>query len=220
MRKLNIKSKLVVITGSAGGLGKAFAVKLLSLGARVCISDINENLGRQTLSELSETFGEDRVEFVGCDVTKEDSVEKLIKQAEEVFKSKLYCFINNAGVMGEKEGWRLCMDINLTGVLHGTNLAMDQMGKDKGGNGGVVVNVASILGLFCAEQPKVTNLMSSIRSLFGFTSCCRLSVQCQQECSCHFDKVHRQRVLLFPHGCESDVSMSKRSTNTNSQWLH
>ena len=30
-----------------------------------------------------------------------------------------------AGVMGEKEGWRLCMDINLTGVLHGTNIAME-----------------------------------------------------------------------------------------------
>ena len=29
------------------------------------------------------------------------------------------------GVMGEKEGWRLCMDINLTGVLHGTNIAME-----------------------------------------------------------------------------------------------
>lgn len=67
----------------------------------MCISDINENLGRQTLSELSETFGEDRVEFVGCDVTKEDSVEKLIKQAEEVFKSKLYCFINNAGKLAK-----------------------------------------------------------------------------------------------------------------------
>ena len=70
-------------------------------GAKVCISDINENLGRQTLSELSETFGEDRVVFVCCDVTKEDSVEKLIKQAEEVFKSKLYCFINNAGELGK-----------------------------------------------------------------------------------------------------------------------
>ena len=32
---------------------------------------------------------------------------------------------NCLGVMGEKEGWRLCMDINLTGVLHGTNLAME-----------------------------------------------------------------------------------------------
>ena len=29
------------------------------------------------------------------------------------------------GVMGEKEGWKLCMDINLTGVLHGTNIAME-----------------------------------------------------------------------------------------------
>jgi len=171
MRKLNIKSKLVVITGSAGGLGKAFAVKLLSLGARVCISDINENLGRQTLSELSETFGEDRVEFVGCDVTKEDSVEKLIKQAEEVFKSKLYCFINNAGVMGEKEGWRLCLDINLTGVLHGTNLAMDHMGTDKGGNGGIVVNVASILGLFCAEQPKGYQYNVSKSAVVTLTRC-------------------------------------------------
>ena len=34
----------------------------------------------------------------------------------------LYQFLS--GVMGEKEGWKLCMDINLTGVLHGTNLAM------------------------------------------------------------------------------------------------
>ena len=72
----------------------------------MCISDINENLGRQTLSELSETFGEDRVEFVGCDVTKEDSVEKLIKQAEEVFKSKLYCFINNAGKLAKSNSSR------------------------------------------------------------------------------------------------------------------
>ena len=74
--------------------------------------------------------------------------------------------------MGEKEGWRLCMDINLTGVLHGTNLAMEyvstlelmkifskilmfrKMSVEDGGDGGIIVNIASILGLFCAEQPK------------------------------------------------------------------
>ena len=111
-----------------------------NLGAKVCISDINEKLGQETLSELARCYGEDRVAFVGCDVTKQESVENLINQAEILLKSKLYCFINNAGkmlnvmmlplmpwtgVMGEKEGWRLCMDINLTGVLHGTNLAME-----------------------------------------------------------------------------------------------
>jgi len=122
---VEVKSKLFVITGSAGGLGKAFAEKLLMLGGKVCISDINESLGQSALSELSQKFGEDRVVFVKCDVTKQDSVQNLIEQAEKLLDAELYCFINNAGVMGEKEGWRLCMDINLTGVLHGTNLAME-----------------------------------------------------------------------------------------------
>ena len=35
-----------------------------------------------------------------------------------------YLILIPPGVMGEKEGWKLCMDINLTGVLHGTNLAI------------------------------------------------------------------------------------------------
>jgi len=168
-----LKSRLVVITGSAGGLGKAFAVRLLQLGAKVCLSDINEKLGEESLRELSQQFGEDMVAFQVCDVTKEDSVKRLIEEAEKKLNSPLYCFINNAGVMGEKEGWRLCMDINLTGVLHGTNLAMrwkirfsrsaehiilifSKMDFSAGGGGGRIVNIASILGLFCAQQPKGT----------------------------------------------------------------
>ena len=63
----------------------------------MCISDINERLGTDTLSELSSHFGEDRVVFVKCDVTSEESVRNLIQQAELLLKSELYCFINNAG---------------------------------------------------------------------------------------------------------------------------
>ena len=114
MAKLN--SKLVVITGSAGGLGKAFAESLLQLGllssilkyywlilpsawsgAKVCISDINEKLGEETLRELREQFGEEMVAFQACDVTREESVRALIEEAEKKLKSPLYCFINNAG---------------------------------------------------------------------------------------------------------------------------
>ena len=39
---MDIKDRLFVITGSAGGLGKAFAVELLKAGAKVCISDVNK----------------------------------------------------------------------------------------------------------------------------------------------------------------------------------
>ena len=114
MAKLN--SKLVVITGSAGGLGKAFAETLLQLGllssilkyywlilpsawsgAKVCISDINEKLGEETLRELRERFGDEKVAFQACDVTREESVRTLIEEAERKLKSPLYCFINNAG---------------------------------------------------------------------------------------------------------------------------
>merc|ERR1711988_1057198 len=146
-----LKSRLVVITGSAGGLGKPFAVRLLQLGAKVCLSDINEKLGEESLRELSQQFGEDVVAFQVCDVTKEDSVKRLIEEAERKLNSPLYCFINNAGVMGEKEGWRLCLDINLTGVLNGIDI-MSQKSPEH--HSVTVVNVASILGLFNVQQPK------------------------------------------------------------------
>jgi len=137
----------------------------------VCLSDINEKLGEESLRELSQQFGEDMVTFQFCDVTKEDSVKTLIEEAERKLNSSLYCFINNAGVMGEKEGWRLCMDINLTGVLHGTNLAMSKMDSSAGGGGGKIVNIASILGLFCAQQPKGYQYNVSKSSVVTLTRC-------------------------------------------------
>ena len=149
-----ITDQLFVITGSAGGLGKAFAVKLLELGGKVCLSDVNTSLGAETLRELSDRFGEERVWFVACDVTKEESVENLLDEAEKKFSCSVFCLVNNAGVMGEREGWRLCMEINLTGVMNGMTTAMRRMGRDGGGGGGVVVNISSILGLFCGTQPK------------------------------------------------------------------
>jgi len=146
--------RVFIITGSAGGLGKAFAEKLLDRGALVCISDIKEEQGLKTLDEYSRRYGEDRICFEVCDVTKEDSVRNLWETAQQYFNKKVFCLVNNAGVMGEKEGWRLCMDINLKGVMHGVDLAVEKMGKSSGGEGGVIVNIASILGLFCAQQPK------------------------------------------------------------------
>ena len=58
------QGKIVVITGSAQGLGKAFARRLLKGGARVCISDIREEGGRQTLAELEQEFGKENVHFI------------------------------------------------------------------------------------------------------------------------------------------------------------
>ena len=66
------ENKVVIITGSAGGLGKEFAVRLLRSGAKVGLSDVNSKLGSETLTELASEFGRDRVCFVACDVTSQD----------------------------------------------------------------------------------------------------------------------------------------------------
>ena len=58
--KMDVRGKVSIITGSAQGLGKAFAARLLEAGGKVCISDVNQAKGEATLAELRERFGKDR----------------------------------------------------------------------------------------------------------------------------------------------------------------
>ena len=60
---MSFENHIAIITGSAQGFGKEFAVRLLQKGGKVCISDVNVELGLQTLKELQETYGENRVAF-------------------------------------------------------------------------------------------------------------------------------------------------------------
>ena len=59
----SFENHVTIITGSAQGFGKEFAIRLLQKGGKVCISDVNVEIGLQTLKELQEKFGEDQVAF-------------------------------------------------------------------------------------------------------------------------------------------------------------
>ncbi|CAL1528934.1 unnamed protein product [Lymnaea stagnalis] len=151
--------KVAIVTGAAQGLGKAFCDILLKNGAKVGLVDFNSELGQKTLAEFEQKYGQNRVMFVKCDVSnsKQLSAYKgiqcidLYKQTFEAIKHKLGgldIVINNAGVGGEMEDtWERTVDINVKGTIKGTMLGMELMRKDKGGNGGVIVNVASMAGI-------------------------------------------------------------------------
>ena len=61
---MELTNKKCIITGSAQGLGKAFAKILLDLGAQVCISDVNVDVGNIALTEFKKAYGEKNVCFV------------------------------------------------------------------------------------------------------------------------------------------------------------
>ena len=59
----SVKNKIAIVTGSAKGFGKEFAVRLLENGAKVCVSDVDEQGVDETRKELQLKYGADRVTF-------------------------------------------------------------------------------------------------------------------------------------------------------------
>ena len=58
-----VKNEIAIVTGSAQGFGKEFAKRLLAKGAKVCISDVNEEQGLKTVEELGKLYGTNGVTF-------------------------------------------------------------------------------------------------------------------------------------------------------------
>ena len=79
-------------------------------------------------------------------------------------------WVNNAGVMGDKEGWQKCIDINLSGVLNGIHVVSSKS-SERTENHVTIVNVASILGLFNAQQPKGWAYNTSKSAVVTATRC-------------------------------------------------
>ncbi|XP_052699587.1 15-hydroxyprostaglandin dehydrogenase [NAD(+)]-like [Crassostrea angulata] len=141
--------KAALITGAAQGLGKSFAAVLLQKGCKVCAVDINEEKLQSTVKEFNTVYGEGSVIGNKCDVTNARELKESFKQAKDTFRH-IDIVVNNAGVVDE-QNWEKCLDINLTAVIRGTLLALDYMRKDRGGNGGTIVNVSSMAGIYPVE---------------------------------------------------------------------
>jgi NAD(P)-dependent dehydrogenase (short-subunit alcohol dehydrogenase family) len=136
----------VVVTGAAQGMGRAIAEAFVTEGARVVLSDLNEEGVVKTAGELGQngnTFA------VRCDVTKSDDVTSLLESAVDHLGT-VDVFVNNAGTitmrqvidLGEDE-WDLVMDVNAKGVFLCTRAILPHMLERKSG---AIVNIASQAG--------------------------------------------------------------------------
>lgn len=146
---VQLRDKVVVITGAGSGIGRATAVAFADQGARVHGVDVRED----RLVELHRELDERRLGFAGhvVDVRDPEAMEGL---AADVFSEqrRVDVLFNNAGVVVggpvqhlTLEDWRLAVDVNLLGVIHGIHAFLPRMILQ--GGGGHIVNTASIAGL-------------------------------------------------------------------------
>ncbi|GFO35778.1 15-hydroxyprostaglandin dehydrogenase [NAD(+)] [Plakobranchus ocellatus] len=135
----------VFITGAVQGLGKAFSEALLERGARVCLTDVQAKKGFQVEKELQKKYGKDKCTFLHCDVSSPSRLEDSFKTAVRLF-GHIDLVVNNAGIADESQLENM-VNVNLLGAIRGSMLGVEHMRTDKGGRGGVIINIASTAGL-------------------------------------------------------------------------
>ncbi|MGC1851815.1 MAG: SDR family oxidoreductase [Solirubrobacterales bacterium] len=166
----SLSGKVVAITGGARGIGKATATALVRKGCRVAIGDLDLALAEQTAAELG-----GGTLAVALDVTDRTSFAAFLDQAEREL-GPLDVVVNNAGIMPvtpfveeSEESIRRQVDINLHGVITGTQMAIERMHPRGGGH---IVNIASQAGkggvpgiaTYSATKHAVVGLSEAVRT--------------------------------------------------------
>uniref|UniRef100_A0A2H1VSR5 SFRICE_018917 n=1 Tax=Spodoptera frugiperda TaxID=7108 RepID=A0A2H1VSR5_SPOFR len=159
----SLANKVVVITGGAEGIGYEVADRYLSKGAKfVFLLDINEKLGNEAAKKLTAKHGANKVAFMKCDVTTD-----LVPVTKKIFENyKVDVLLNNAGILNDRL-LKKTIDINVTAVCEWGLTFWDHMRKDKGGNGGTILNLASIYGYRVDQYLPV--YQASKFAVMGFT---------------------------------------------------
>jgi NAD(P)-dependent dehydrogenase (short-subunit alcohol dehydrogenase family) len=142
--------KTAIISGGAGGIGFALAEEFGQLGMNIVIADIDQ----KELAVAEQTLRNANIQVLACplDVTNYEQWEATVTAAEEKF-GNIHMLVNNAGVGGipgsvdktKIETWKWVLDVNVMGVVHGTQATAPSMKRH--GQGGWIINVASMAGM-------------------------------------------------------------------------
>jgi NAD(P)-dependent dehydrogenase (short-subunit alcohol dehydrogenase family) len=137
---------VAVVTGGGGGIGRATALELAALGARIVVADIDADKAEQSAQLVSEHGG--HATAYRMDVTSPEEHAQLMAHALETF-GRIDVMVNNAGVAQgaalldwTREMLERVTAVNQHGVLYGIQAAARAM-RDAG-RGGVIINVGSI----------------------------------------------------------------------------
>jgi len=141
--------KIAVVTGGAGGVGRALIRKLTGEGAAVMVADLSAGGCRSLVEEIGTAGGD--IDFVAGDVRDREYCERVVAETVSHFGGVDILF-NNAGIIPRgtiletsDEMWHAALDVNLTAMFYLCRAAIPAM-KERGG--GTIVNTSSVWGVY------------------------------------------------------------------------
>lgn len=173
---LKLKDKVVMITGSTGGVGEALVKAFAAEGCKLAISSTKQEKLDKMLPNI-DIPAENLLTFV-VDVTNEDQIKDMVAKTVEKFGS-LDVQVNNAGYEGKSlpiemqtvENMMAVYNVNVFGPMYGMKYAVEQMKKQQHG---AIVNISSQGSI--TGSPTMSAYVSSKHAVFGIAKCVALEV--------------------------------------------
>ena len=166
---MEVKNKIVIVTGAGSGIGKATSIHLANHGATVVVSDINIESAEKVVLEIIASGG--TASANKCNVANFKEVEQLIHSTVQKYE-RLDVIVNNAGIgpnllrthEASLKDWDIVVAVNQTGVFYCMKVALQQFLVQGYGN---IVNIASLAGL--KASPNNISYSASKFAVVGMT---------------------------------------------------
>jgi len=164
----NLADRVVIVTGAMRGIGKAIALKLAKEGAKVVVTDVDQEECKEVVKEIEE-IGRTGL-ALELDVTNEEDWHNAVKEVKEKF-GKIDILINNAGICDLEEAGDISkmekiLSVNLKGTIIGCNAVLPLMIEQKYGK---IVNISSIAAI--VSWPKIPTYSATKGGVIGLTKC-------------------------------------------------
>jgi 3-oxoacyl-[acyl-carrier protein] reductase len=164
-----LAGKVAIVTGASRGIGRAIAIQLAEIGAKVVVNYANSSgAADELVAQIASTGGE--AIAVQADVSKAEQMDALFSTVMTQW-GRVDILVNNAGITRDTlllrmkpEDWQAVIDTNLTGVFLATRLASKIMLKQKSGR---IINIASVAGQM--GNPGQANYSAAKAGVIGFT---------------------------------------------------